>query len=184
MSRLTTRNDEENGGPDATAEASGEDIILERISRTDAGEVLTVQRAAFVAEALVYGDPDMPPLTQTLEQLEAELEDADGWVARIGGRLVGAIRTRESDGVLNVGRIVIAPDVQGRGIGGRLLETAETHSSAREAELFTGSRSEANIRLYERCGYAETERVDQGDGTAQVFMRKRLDHGEGASRLT
>ena len=40
--------------------------------------------------------------------------------------------------------------------------------------MFTGSLSEANLRLYRDCGYVETERVDQGDGTAQVFLRKRL----------
>lgn len=41
-------------------------------------------------------------------------------------------------------------------------------------ELFTGSLSEANIELYEREGYVQTERIDQGDGTATVFLRKRL----------
>ena len=153
---------------------TADDVVLSRIAPGDAGEVLTVQRAAFVSEALIYADPDMPPLVQTLDELEAELRDADGWVARIDGRLVGAIRTRESDGVLLIGRIAIAPDVQGLGIGERLLTAAEEESDAAEAELFTGSLSEANIRLYERCGYVQTDRIDEGDGTAQVFMRKRL----------
>src|SRR6188474_2429418 len=151
-----------------------EDVVLSLIQPADAGEVLTIQRAAFVSEAMIYGSADMPPLAQTLEELEAELRDADGWVARIGPRIVGAIRTRESDGLLLIGRIVIAPDVQGSGVGRMLLAAAEEHSHAAEAELFTGSLSEVNIRLYERCGYQQTERVDQGDGTAQVFMRKRL----------
>jgi GNAT superfamily N-acetyltransferase len=155
--------------PDATG-----DVVLAPITRQDAGEVLTVQRAAFVSEALIYGDPDMAPLTQTLEELEAELAEADGWTARVAGRLVGAIRTREADDLLLVGRISIAPDMQGEGIGRRLLEAAEQASGAREAELFTGSLSEANIRLYERCGYTESERIEQGDGTAQIFLRKRL----------
>ena len=160
----------------ASAASSDRDaeIQLLPVSPADAGEILTVQRAAFVSEALIYGDPDMPPLVQTLEELEAELHDADGWVARIDGRLVGAIRTRESDGMLLIGRIAIAPDVQGSGIGRRLLEAAEQASTAKEAELFTGSLSEANIRLYERCGYAEARRIDEGDGTAQVFMTKQL----------
>lgn len=149
-------------------------VSLSRISVADAGEVLTIQRAAFVSEALIYGTVDMPPLTQTLEELEAELADADGWVARIGDRLVGAIRSREVDGVLLIGRIAIAPDMQGEGVGRTLLEAAEEHTTAEWAELFTGSLSEANIRLYERCGYSETERIDHGDGTAQVFMRKHL----------
>lgn len=150
------------------------EVVLLPIQTSDAGEVLTVQRAAFASEALIYSSADMPPLTQTLQELEAELQEADGWVARMGPRIVGAIRTRESDGVLLIGRIAIAPDVQGSGVGGMLLAAAEAHSAAAEAELFTGSLSEANIRLYERCGYETTETVDHGDGTAQVFMRKRL----------
>ncbi len=150
------------------------DIVISPISSDDAGEVLTIQRAAFVSEALIYGSVDMPPLTQTLDELEAELRESDGWVARVDGRLVGAIRSREADGLLLIGRIAIAPDMQGSGIGQALLEAAESHSRAAFAELFTGSLSEANIRLYERCGYVETERVDQGDGVQEVYLRKRL----------
>jgi ribosomal protein S18 acetylase RimI-like enzyme len=92
----------------------------------------------------------------------------------VDGRLVGAIRAREQDGLLLIGRIAIAPDQQGEGIGQALLEAAESSSSAEQAELFTGSLSEANIRLYERCGYVETERVEKGDGIQEVFFRKKL----------
>ena len=150
-----------------------DDITIEPIRPSDAGEVLTIQRAAFVSEAIIYGNPDMPPLRQTLEELEAELQTARGWVARLGARLVGAIRVREDDGLLLVGRIAIAPDQQGSGIGRTLLETAEAHSDATEAELFTGSLSEANIRLYESCGYVETQRVP-GDDSEEVYLRKKL----------
>lgn len=149
-------------------------IRIDRIRVEDAGEVLTIQRAAFVSEAQIYGGADSAPLTQTLEQLEAELADGGGWVARRANRLVGALRCREADGVLLIGRIAIAPDVQGEGIGRRLLAAAESHTAASVAELFTGSLSEANLRLYRSCGYEETERIDQGDGTAQVFLRKPL----------
>lgn len=136
--------------------------------------MLTVQRAAFVSEAIIYRSVDMPPLVQTLEELEAELRDADGWVARRDGRLVGAIRTRQEGDLLLIGRIAIAPDQQGAGIGRALLEAAEDHSTAGEAELFTASLSEANIRLYERCGYVESQRIDQGDGIQEIYFRKRL----------
>ncbi|MGW8484370.1 GNAT family N-acetyltransferase [Microbacterium sp. NPDC055903] len=149
-------------------------IEISPICEEDAGEVLTIQRAAFVSEAMIYGTVDMPVLTQTLDQLRAELVDAVGWVARVKGRLVGAIRARQTPELLLIGRIAIAPDMQGHGVGRALLSAAEESSTAPEAELFTGSLSEANLRLYESCGYRETTRVDQGDGTAQVFLRKRL----------
>ncbi|KAA0961480.1 GNAT family N-acetyltransferase [Microbacterium sp. ANT_H45B] len=159
---------------DAGAQDAHPEVVIAAITESDAGEVLTLQRAAFVSEAQIYGSADMPPLTQTLAEVEAELRAGDGLTARIDGRLVGAIRFVEDDGVLLIGRIAIAPDTQGEGIGRRLLDAAERSSSAEVAELFTGSLSEANIRLYESVGYREHERIPQGDGTEQVFLRKPL----------
>jgi GNAT superfamily N-acetyltransferase len=153
-------------------------VTIRPIAVTDAGEVLTVQRAAFVQEALIYDDPDMAPLTQTLEQLEAELHDNLGCVALVGTRLVGAARAVADGDLLLIGRIAIVPDLQGHGIGGILLDALEgrgRRAGCREAELFTGSLSEANIAMYENAGYVRSDRVDQGDGTAQVFLRKPLD---------
>ena len=150
---------------------------MREIRPADAGEVLTLQRAAFVQEALIYGDPDMPPLTQTLKELEHELTENLGCVAVDGSRIVGAVRARVDGSLLLIGRISIAPDQQGNGIGTALLTAVERRgraASASEAELFTGSLSEANLRLYEREGYRETQRVDEGDGIAQVFLRKPL----------
>lgn len=152
-------------------------IQIRDIHPDDAGEVLTIQRAAFVQEAQIYGSADMPPLTQTLEELRAELEQNLGCVALAGRRIVGAVRAVRDGDLLLIGRIAIAPDQQGEGIGSRLLAAVERRGAdagATEAELFTGSHSEANLRLYEREGYVESERVDAGDGTAQVFLRKRL----------
>ncbi|MFK4836585.1 GNAT family N-acetyltransferase [Microbacterium sp. ZW T2_14] len=153
------------------------DVTIRPIEPADAGEVLTLQRAAFVQEALIYGTPDMPPLTQTLEELEAELAENLGVVAVDGARLVGALRARVDGDLLLVGRIAIAPDRAGEGVGSALLAAVERRGAAagaNEAELFTGSLSEANLRLYERVGYAETQRVPAGDGTEQVFLRKPL----------
>lgn len=143
----------------------------------DAGEVLTLQRAAFVNEALIYDAVDMPPLTQTLEELRAELAENLGCVALDGERIVGATRARLDGELLLIGRIAIAPDCQGAGLGTQLLAAVEQRgrdAGATEAELFTGSLSEANLRLYEREGYRESERVPHDDGTFQVFLRKPL----------
>lgn len=140
----------------------------------DAGEVLTIQRAAFASEALIYGDPDMPPLTQTLDELRAELVDNLGCVALSGTRIVGAVRARRGDGLLLIGRLAIAPDQQGEGIGSRLLAAVEQRgreAGAEVAELFTGALSEANQRLYEREGYHRSETTDDGE----IFYRKPLD---------
>ena len=147
------------------------------ITVDDAGEVLTLQRAAFVQEALIYDAVDMPPLTQTLDEVRGELEDNLGCVALVGERMVGCVRARVDGDLLLIGRIAIAPDQQGSGLGTALLSAVEERgreAGATTAELFTGSLSEANLRLYEREGYEESERVPGDDGTAQVFLRKHL----------
>lgn len=51
----------------------------------DAGEIMTLQRAAYVTEAQAHSDLDLPPLTQSLDELRAEL----------GGSSVAAFGVRE-----------------------------------------------------------------------------------------
>lgn len=157
---------------------SPDTLAIAPIVPADAGETLTLQRAAFVQEALIYDSVHMPPLTQTLDEVRAELVENLGCVAREDGRMLGAVRARADGDLLLIGRLAIAPDVQGRGIGSLLLEAVEQRgreAGCREAELFTGSLSEANLRLYTRAGYRETTRVDGDEGIEQVFLRKPLD---------
>jgi GNAT superfamily N-acetyltransferase len=161
---------------------TADDIDIHPISPEDAGEVLTLQRAAFVQEALIYRDVDMPVFTQTLEEVAYELRDNLGQVARRSGRMVGAIRARIDGDVLLVGRLAIAPDQQGEGIGSALLDAVEERgrrAGARTAELFTGRLSEANIRLYERQGYAVAEAAGGAGGDDEVFLRKELADAAG-----
>jgi GNAT superfamily N-acetyltransferase len=161
----------------ASSPSSEQAARVRPIEPGDAGEVLTLQRAAFVSEALIYGDADMPPLTQTLEELEAELQKNLGCVAVVGSRLVAAARARLDGQLLLIGRIAVAPDMQGAGLGSLILHALEERgreAGATEAELFTGRLSEANLRLYTREGYRETERAGGETGEDQIFLRKRL----------
>jgi ribosomal protein S18 acetylase RimI-like enzyme len=138
------------------------------------GELLTLQRAAYVTEAQLYDDVRLPALVQTRDELADELAQSSCLAALAGSRLVGAVRTRERDGVLHVGRLVVAPDLQGRGIGTRLLLAAERSTTLPRAALFTGARSTANLRLYRRHGYVETAREPVRPGLELVHLVKEL----------
>jgi GNAT superfamily N-acetyltransferase len=151
------------------------DVVAVRLGPDDAGELLTLLRAAYVSEARLHDDLDLPPLVQTLDQLRADLADpavvtlglrvrAPGW-----GRLVGTARVAPStddgtEGVADVGRLAVAPDLQGQGLGTRLLELVEAARppGVTRLRLFTGEHSVANIRLYRRAGYLETHRAPIG----------------------
>ncbi|GAA5202966.1 GNAT family N-acetyltransferase [Microbacterium jejuense] len=144
---------------------------LAPLTPDDAGEVLTLQRAAYTSEARLYRDPFLPALTQSLEELEAELH-GPGLGLRSAGRLIGAVRWTVDDGVAHIGRLTVVPDLQGRGIGTRLLRAAEEASGADRFELFTGHLSEANIRLYEREGYVVDRREPLHEGVDLMYLVK------------
>lgn len=176
-----------------------------RPARTgDAGEVLVVSLAAFVSEAQRYGDPLLPPLRETIADVRAAIEDpaqrvvvaeAGAWSDWRPDRLLGSVRVRlardtpaaqDDDGggllVGHVGRLVVVPDAQGRGLGKALLGAAEDEArraGAVRMELFTGAESEGSIALYQRAGYrvsdrpGDTERVDDR-GVRLVVLIKPL----------
>lgn len=148
-----------------------EKLTLDQLRPRDAGEVLTLQRAAYVTEAQLYGDPFLPALTQTLAEVEEDLRGPALGV-RVGSRLVGSVRWTIEDGVAYIGRLIVAPDMQGQGIGTWLLEAAERASGVSVFELFTGDRSEANIRLYTRSGYVPTGTKSLSEGVDIIYLRK------------
>lgn len=63
----------------------------------------------------------------------------DGWVAREDARLVGAVRFWLDGDLLRIGRLTVAPDRQGVGMGSRLLAAAEVSEPARRAALSPGT---------------------------------------------
>lgn len=148
-------------------------IRIERAVADDAGEILTVQRAAYVTEAQLYGDPFIAPLVESVEQVRKQIGEAVVLVARDGPRIVGAVRGKLSGTTCMVGRLMVTPDRQGQGIGGALL--AALHEAMPQAEafdLFTGHLSEGNLRLYRRHGYRETHRERVHDHLTLVHMRR------------
>ncbi|MEV4376194.1 MULTISPECIES: GNAT family N-acetyltransferase [unclassified Streptosporangium] len=149
--------------------------MIEWAEPEDVGEILTVQRAAHVGEAQLYGDPFIAPLVESVDQVRSAVETAIVLVARDRTRIVGAIRGRMSGTTCLVGRLAVAPDRQGAGIGGELLAALHDEAAAALAfDLFTGHLSEGNQRLYRRHGYRETRRERMSDHLTLVHMRREL----------
>ena len=142
----------------------------------DAGELLVLQRAAYLSEAQRYDDPHLPPLTETLDELRSAVAAGRVLKAVDGTRIVGAVRVREDGPVLHVGRLSVAPDRQGCGLGTALLAAAEALAGpdVRTVALFTGEASDENVRLYERCGYAVVRHEALPPGPGVVHLEKRL----------
>jgi ribosomal protein S18 acetylase RimI-like enzyme len=141
----------------------------------DAGELITLQRAAFLRDAQIYGDPFMSSLVQTVEELRTEIDDSETVVLKavLGHRIIGSIRCRIANGTCHIWRLMTAPDLEGLGIGGKLLTAIEELVAPRvdRFELDTGAKSEANIAMYKRRGYREFRR-DVGPTLTVVALEK------------
>lgn len=138
----------------------------------DAGELLTVQHAAYVREALRYGVA-IPPIVEDTPAVRAAIGAGGVLVARDGHRIVGTVRVRRVGADAEIGRLAVAPDQQGRGLGTRLLAAAEAAvPDAARYVLFTGHASARNLDLYRRAGYAETHRTPGPTGVELVYLAK------------
>lgn len=153
------------------------EVRIDVVDDRAAGELLTVRRAAFVTEAQLYGDPNIPPLTQTLDELRADLADPD--VVTLGawldGRLVGSIRVALEGPKATLGRLAVAPDLQGQGIGTQLLLAIPPHlrPDTSEVWVFTGRDSVQNLAMYTKHGYEHEYDQTAGDLT-YAYLRKIL----------
>jgi GNAT superfamily N-acetyltransferase len=160
----------------------GEEAMLEKERATvaDAAEILALQKLAYLSEAKLYNDYAIPPLIQTIEELVADFGRKTFLKVVEGGRIVGSVNGFMKGGRCLIGRLMVHPDIQGRGIGTLLMKAIEAgFPDVRSWELFTGELSVKNIRLYERLGYRVVRKEPfPGNRYAVVFMAKTRNAGE------
>ena len=122
-------------------------------TRPDLPAILSLQSLAYQSEAILLQNFSIPPLRQTLAELEAELESGIILKAVENGEIIGSVRARQENGTAYIGKLIVHPAHQRKGIGAQLLYAIEQAAPAPRYELFTSAKSEKNLRLYERQGY-------------------------------
>jgi tRNA (guanine37-N1)-methyltransferase len=142
----------------------------------DSGEILTLQRACWMQEQHANPEVWVPALHESVDDVRRWLPEWTVLTLRRSGRLVAAARARLEGDVWDVGRVMVAPDLQGQGLGRLMLEAVEDAApdGTTTYSLFTGAGSVDNQRFYRRAGYRL--RGKDPDVPGAVRLTKRISH--------
>jgi ribosomal protein S18 acetylase RimI-like enzyme len=151
-----------------------ENIKITFAEKTDLPEILAIQRLAFEEQCEIYGNYHIPPMVETVDEALREFENKLFLKAICNSEIVGSVRAYKKENTCYIERLSVAPRYQGNGIGSVLmLEIEKRFADTHIFKLFTGEKSDKNIRIYEKIGYEIYETRKGKEGINLVFMIKQ-----------
>lgn len=145
-----------------------------KAGKADLENILALQYLAYQSEARLLNNYEIQPLTQTLEEVLMEFDKGTFYQAvNEKNELIGSVRAFVDNGTLYIGKLIVHPDYQGKGIGTALLKEIEKDNSGLRQELFTSDQSLRNLRLYERLGFVQFKTKPLFEDLNLVFMEKK-----------
>lgn len=161
-----------------TAAASALSELEERVATpADAPDLQVLTRACWAPEFARYGM--FGAGEEDLETVRDGIQEWDTRVWRKDGQLLASLRVRRhptQDATWQIGRLMIAPYLQGRGLGRELLAYAESLASqdVRTFWLNTGAKSTENLRMYKKAGYKVRPGEGEFPGTVDLTKRRAV----------
>ncbi len=157
----------------ATLAVDGDPVTPTPAVPADAGELWTLQRACWAGSA----QPDVPPLTETRDDVRVALDRGRTYVLRVGGRVVAAVRAGRDEAepaTWRVDRLMVAPDLQGRGLGRGLLAFAESRAPD-DVGTFALTAGAVTSRALRKAGYRPAG--ESAPGSVALVKRRRQGAG-------
>jgi len=148
---------------------------IRKARANDLPVILTLQKRAFHQEALLYNDFTISPLHQSIEDIIKEFSEKEIYVACRDNDIIGSVRILIDENKAFVGKLIVDPEFQNKGIGRKLMLFLENQfHDIKLFELFTGELSANNIHLYESLGYKIIETIAENDTVNLVVMQKTI----------
>jgi ribosomal protein S18 acetylase RimI-like enzyme len=145
-------------------------IVLETDTPV-AQRVLEIQRAAYAVEAGLVGYDAIPPLHETLSELQGQPLIFLG--VSCDQVLAGVLGYRRHGDTVDIDRLAVDPSFVGRGLATKLLR--ELFVRERDATKFTVSTGFGNqpaIDLYERFGFRQVGLGQPEPGVRIVLLER------------
>lgn len=153
------------------------DITITDAVIDDARIILSLQKRAYIQEVeLNDNNFNIPPMLQSYEEILNDFTICKILKAIENDCIVGSVRAKQVNSTCHIGRLIVEPIYQQRGIGKILLQSIETRfTNVIDFELFTGVKSIRSRKFYRNAGYAEEEEYNAPDGTRLIRLRKKKE---------
>lgn len=150
------------------------DLKIVQATIDDLNTILELQKKCYITEAELYNDYNIPPLTQTLDEIKADFTTGTLFLKGIvNEELVASVRGIRKNETTYIGRLLVKDEFQNRKIGQALMKEIENQlNKCKRYELFTGHKSEKNIKLYQKLGYSESKRQFVNENLTLVYLEK------------
>ncbi len=148
---------------------------IQKADFEDLQEILQLQYLSYQSEANLFENRNIPPLNQTLDELIDEYNT--GVILKMrgsDGNIIGSVRAKKDNRTVYIGKLMVHPRHRRCGYGAVLLKEVEGYFPGKRYELFTSTRSESNIRFYQRMGYKILKREVIDDELQFVYLEKDL----------
>lgn len=138
--------------------------------------ILDLQKLCFLENAERYNNYQIPQLIQTIDELQ---EDYKKWLIfkfEDNGIIIGSIRAYEEKNICYIGRLMVHPDCQNKGIGRKIMSDIEDwFPKANRFELFTGDKDDKNINFYSKIGYRRFKEESLDNNVTFIYFEKGID---------
>lgn len=149
---------------------------IETATINDLPELLILQKKAFTPVADKLGWAEIPQMTDTLDKCIAEFgKETILKMLSDDGKIIGSIRGYVEDGSLYIGRLMVDPDFQGKGLGRILQREIESMFQFKCEWLCSYINDLTTYNFYEHDGFAEYDTYEVGNGVMAAHMEKFVD---------
>ena len=131
-------------------------MLFRNATDDDLAALLAIQKDAFARYTDHLLPEQIPPLNETLDDMRKDMQYKSIIVACIEESPAGSVRYYNKGGVCIIERLSVTPELQGKGIGRRLIAEVENRvaETAHKIYLETGLLASNLLMFYSKLGFS------------------------------
>lgn len=146
---------------------------IELATIADVPQLLELQLKSFGEVCDMLNWHEAANMTETVAQAEADFGKYTTLkVCNAEGRIVGSVRGCVDNEALFIGRLMVLPEWQQKGIGQLLLDEIQSRLPHSRVWLYTCMQVEFTMRFYERNGFKTYKVEPINDTLSWAYMEK------------